>query len=63
MRLSIRLLGTEVFHVEWSSDSPTLEPDDCSRDLSGGTLSAYPLESGPVDRYMGFTMGLGGDDE
>ena len=39
MRLTIRLLGTEVFHV---STDPEPE-DDKERDLSGGTLASTPM--------------------
>lgn len=34
MRLTIRLLGTEVFHVSTEPESD----EDVSRDLSGGNL-------------------------
>ena len=53
MRLTIRLLGTEVFHV---STDPEPE-DDTARDLSGGNLGSDRIEAGPTDRYMGFTNG------
>lgn len=41
MRLTIRLLGTEIFHV--TTDPEWAEEDDCSRDLSGGTTGAMPM--------------------
>lgn len=64
MRLTLRLLGLDLLDVELSTEptSPGLE-DDFSRDLSGGTLGAYPIDAGPTDRYMGFTSGLGYEDE
>jgi len=43
VRLTIRLLSTEVLHIETSAGSSSPEPDDCSRDLSGGTTSAMPM--------------------
>jgi hypothetical protein len=48
VRLSITFLGLDLFSVEVSTDSSSPEPDDCSRDLSGGTLT---------DCYLGFTNG------
>lgn len=56
MRLAVTILGLDLFSVEISTEHGG--EDDCSRDLSGGTLAAYPLDSGSVDRYMGFTMGM-----
>ena len=60
MRLTIRLLGTEVLHV---STEP--EPDeDTARDLSGGNLGSDRIEAGPTDWHMGFTNGReSGDDD
>lgn len=60
MRLTIRLLGTEVFHV-----STELEPDeDTARDLSGGNLGSDHIEAGASDWHMGFTNGReSGDDD
>ena len=58
MRLSISILGTEVFAI---STDP--EPDeDTARDLSGGNLGSDHIEAGPTDRYMGFTNGREGDE-
>lgn len=56
MRLTIRLLGAEVFHVstEGEPTSPGLD-EDTARDLSGGNLGAYPVEAGATDWHMGFT--------
>lgn len=60
MRLTIRLLGTEVFHVSTEPD----EDEDTARDLSGGNLGAYPIEAGATDWHMGFTNGReSGDDD
>lgn len=57
MIATLRLFGVEVLHVELS-DSPSPEPeDDTARDLSGGTLSSYPIDAGPTDWHMGFTNG------
>lgn len=39
MRLTLRLLGTEVFHI--STDPET--PDNESCDLSGGTAMSTPI--------------------
>lgn len=59
MRLVVRILGLDLLDLELVTDSPAYEAgeDDCSRDLSGGTLAAYPVEPGPTDRYLGFTNG------
>lgn len=38
MRLTVRILGCEVFHI-----SNETEPDDTERDLSGGTLTSTPV--------------------
>jgi hypothetical protein len=43
MRLTIRILGTEVFHVDTDPDT---EDDDKQRDLSGGNLGSTPVEIG-----------------
>ena len=45
MRLVIRLLGLDLLDLELVTESPAYETgeDDCSRDLSGGTTSAYPM--------------------
>lgn len=43
MRLTIRLLGLDLLDVEMSTDSPSPEPDDTARDLSGGTTAATPI--------------------
>lgn len=56
MRLTIRLLGLDLLDVELRTDAPESE-DDCSRDLSGGTLATDRIDAGPTDRYMGFTNG------
>lgn len=53
MRLTIRLLGAEVFHVS-TEDEPD---DDIARDLSGGNLGSDRIEAGETDHYMGFTNG------
>lgn len=37
MRLVVRLLGLDLLDVDLSTNSPSPEPDDYSRDLSGGT--------------------------
>lgn len=58
MRLSLHILGTEVFAI--STDPLEV---DFSRDLSGGTLSSDRIEAGVTDRYMGFTGGWEGDGE
>lgn len=39
MRFVVRLLGTEVFAIETGPE----DEDDPARDLSGGTLSSYPV--------------------
>jgi hypothetical protein len=38
VRLTLRLLGTEIFHISTDRDD---EPDGAS--LDGGTTSAYPM--------------------
>ena len=43
MRLTIRLLGLDLLDVDLSTDSPSPEPDDTSRDLSGGTTASTPM--------------------
>lgn len=45
MRLVVRILGLDLLDIELVTDSPAYEPDepDFSRDLSGGTTSAYPM--------------------
>lgn len=60
MRLVVRLLGLDLLDVELTTESPAYEAGepDYSRDLSGGSLGAYPIDAGPTDRYMGFTSGL-----
>lgn len=64
MRLIVRLLGLDLLDVELVTSAPCEgAEDDCSRDLSGGTLAAYPNDAGPTDRYMGFTSGLEYEDE
>lgn len=59
MRLIVRFLGLDLLDLELVTDSPAYEAgeDDCSRDLSGGNLGAYPIDAGPTDRYLGFTNG------
>lgn len=59
MRLHVRVFGLDLLDVELTTDAPVEsdEDDDCSRDLSGGNLGAYPIDAGPTDRYMGFTNG------
>lgn len=53
MRLSISILGTEVFAI---STDP--EPDEeTARDLSGGNLGSERIEAGLTDWTMGFTNG------
>ena len=65
MRLVVRFLGLDLLDLELVTDSAPYEAaeDDCSRDLSGGNLGAYPIDAGPTDRYMGFTSGLEYEDE
>jgi hypothetical protein len=64
MRLVIRILGLDLLDLELDTSAPYEDAeDDCSRDLSGGTLAAYPIEAGPTDRYLGFTNGREVDDE
>lgn len=53
MRLTIRLLGTELLHI---STDPEPE-DDLARDLSGGNLGSADIDAGPTDLYLGFTNG------
>lgn len=53
MRLTIRLLGTEVLHI---TTAPEVEYDQ-ARDLSGGTTASDSICDGSGDRYMGFTNG------
>lgn len=53
MRLTIRLLGAEVFHVSTEADPE----EDTARDLSGGNLGSEYIEAGETDRFMGFTNG------
>ena len=43
MRLTIRFLGLDLLDVDLSTDSSSPEPDDTSRDLSGGTTGAMPM--------------------
>lgn len=57
MRLTIRLLGTEIFHVS-TDDEPD---DDLARDLSGGNLGSESIEAGPTDEFLGFTNGREAD--
>lgn len=59
MRLSLSILGTEVFAISTERDE-----DDTSRDLSGGYLGSDRIDAGPTDRYLGFTNGREcGDDD
>ena len=44
MRLTIRILGTEIFH--FSTDPEPDYSDDKQRDLSGGNLGSTPVEIG-----------------
>ena len=61
MRLSVTFLGLDLFSIDVSTDS---EPDDCSRDLSGGTLATDRIDAGPTTLTMGFTGGWEcGDDD
>lgn len=55
MRLTVRLLGLDLLDVELSTDAA--DEDDCSRDLSGGTLASDRIEAGVTDLFMGFTNG------
>jgi hypothetical protein len=42
MRLTLRLLGVEVFSIGFEAEP---EPDgDYSRDLSGGVVTSYPIQ-------------------
>lgn len=59
MQLTIRLLGTEVFHISTESET---DEDDTARDLSGGDLGSMTLDVGDTDRYMGFSNGREVDD-
>lgn len=61
MRLTIRVLGLDLLDVDLSTDSSSPEPDDTSRDLSGGTLCSDRIESGG-DLFLGFTNGRGDDE-
>lgn len=61
MRLSIRILGLDLLDIELTTETPEPEYDQ-ARDLSGGTLSSYPIDTGPTDRYMGFTNGRENDE-
>ena len=36
-RLVVRVLGLDLLDIDLSTDSPSPEPDDTARDLSGGT--------------------------
>ena len=65
MRLTLRILGLDVLDLELATDSPAYEPDepDYSRDLSGGSLGAYPIDAGPTDWHIGFTNGREVDDD
>ena len=62
MRLAVTFLGLDLFSVDLSTEPD--QPEDCSRDLSGGTLSYDRIEVASTDRYMGFTNGreVGDDD-
>lgn len=59
MQLTIRLLGTEVFHISTESET---DEDDTARDLSGGYLGSMTVDVGDTDRYMGFSNGREVDD-
>lgn len=61
MILVIRALGRELLHVNLSADSPSPEPDDKARDLSGGNLESARIEVDGTDRFMGFTNGRESD--
>lgn len=56
MRLAITFLGLDLFSVEVSTDAAD---DDCSRDLSGGTLATDRIDGSTTDCFMGFTAGMG----
>lgn len=53
MRLTIRLLGTEVFHMSTEPEAA----EDPAVHLSGGDLGSLVIEAGPTDRYLGFANG------
>lgn len=59
MRLRIAFLGLDVLDLELSTGSAPYEAaeDDCSRDLSGGTLGSDRVDAGPTDWHLGFTNG------
>lgn len=54
MRLTIRILGAEVFYID---TEPEHEEDDVSRDLSGGSLGSDRIEVRETDYFLGFTNG------
>lgn len=54
VRLTIRILGAEVFHID---TEPEYDEDDVSRDLSGGSLGSDRIEVRETDCFMGFTNG------
>ena len=57
MRLTVRLLGLDLFDVELTTAEAS--EDDCSRDLSGGYLGSERIETDRGgDCFMGFTNGL-----
>lgn len=65
MRLIVRLPGLDVLDLELSTGSAPYEDaeeDDCSRDLSGGTLGSDRVDAGPTDWHLGFTNGREADD-
>ncbi|MGZ7036441.1 MAG: hypothetical protein ACXVIQ_14620, partial [Ilumatobacteraceae bacterium] len=42
MRFTIRFLGHDLLDVDLSTDSPSPEPDDTSRD-DRGSFTSYPI--------------------
>jgi len=58
MRLSIRFLGLDLLDLDLSTDSPSPEPDDRARDLSGGTTAAYPVGFTPSPGDQRWEKGL-----
>ena len=60
MRLTVTFLGLDLLSIEVSTDAA----DDCSRDLSGGTLATDRIDPGPTTLTLGFTGGWEcGDDD
>ena len=58
MRLAVTFLGLDLFSIDLTTAEAE---DDCSRDLSGGTLGSDSIEAGG-DLFLGFTNGRGDDE-